>query len=188
MFGNSRKKLIKKTMTFSLSSSLEILSRTPFVIESLFKGLSDEWIFNNEGENTWSPFDIVGHLIHGEKTDWMYRLEIILDEDPDKRFKPFDRFAQFNDSKGKTINELLTEFKTLRKKNLDTLKSLNITSEMLNRTGVHPDFGKVTLHELLSTWVVHDLEHIAQIARVMAKQYKTEVGPWIEYLPILQNK
>jgi len=175
-------------MNFSISPSLKILSRTPHVLESLLKDLPDEWIYNNEGEDTWSPFDIVGHLIHGEKTDWMSRLEIILDQDPDKRFKPFDRFAQFEDSKGKSLDELLSQFKSLRQTNLERLNSLNITDKMLDYTGVHPDFGKVTLRELLSTWVVHDLGHIAQISRVMAKQYKAEVGPWIPYLPILNIK
>ena len=149
------------------------------------KNLSDEWLYSNEGENTWSPFDILGHLIHGEITDWMPRFEIIIDDDPDKRFKPFDRFAQFQDSKGKTVNDLLEDFKDLRKKNLEKLNSYNITSEMLNKEGIHPEFGEVTLLQLLSTWVVHDLEHIAQICRVMAKQYKAEVGPWKDYLPIL---
>jgi len=172
-------------MNFSVSSSLEILFHTPLVLEALLKDLSDEWIYGNEGENTWSPFDIVGHLIHGEKTDWMSRLEIILDGDPDKRFKPFDRFAQFEDSQGKSLEELLSQFKSLREINLEKLKSINITDKMLDYTGVHPDFGKVTLRELLSTWVVHDLGHISQISRVMAKQYKGEVGPWMEYLPVL---
>ena len=172
-------------MNFSLASSLEILSRTPRVLECLLKELSNEWVYYNEGDETWSPFDIVGHLIQGEKTDWMSRLEIILDNNPDKRFKPFDRFAQFEDNKEKSLDELLSQFKSLRESNLEKLKSLNITDKMLDYTGVHPDFGNVNLRELLSTWVVHDLGHIAQISRVMAKQYKGEVGPWMEYLPVL---
>ncbi|MEO6695063.1 MAG: DinB family protein [Ignavibacteria bacterium] len=172
-------------MNFSISSSIEILSRTPDVLETLLKGLSNEWIYYNEGDETWSPFDIVGHLIHGEKTDWMSRVDIILDQDPDKRFKPFDRFAQIKLSKEKSLDELLIQFKELRKENLNKLQSINITAEMLDYKGIHPTFGEVTLHELISTWVVHDLGHIAQISRVMSKQYKSNVGPWIEYLPVL---
>jgi hypothetical protein len=173
-------------MDFSLSQSLNILERTPSVIKALLANLTDEWIYRNEGENTWSPFDILGHLIHGEITDWIPRVEILIDEDPDKRFKPFDRFAQFEESRGKTINDLLEEFTVLREKNLKKLNSYNITTSLLIKEGIHPDFGIVTLEQLLSTWVVHDLEHIAQICRVMAKQYKGQVGPWTSYLPILR--
>ena len=172
-------------MTFSLKHSIEILERTPDVLESLLTGLSEEWTLTNEGENTWSAYDIVGHLIHGEHTDWMSRLQIIFSETGDKKFKPFDRFAQFEESKGKTLQQLLAEFKSLRKKNLEALKKYEINEQTLKRTGIHPDFGTVTLKELLSTWVVHDLNHLAQMARVMAKQYKTEVGPWVKYLPVL---
>lgn len=174
-------------MSFNLNKAIEILERSPHVLTSLLEGLSDEWINNNEGAETWSPFDIMGHLIHGEKTDWMVRTELILSNETDKEFTPFDRFAQFELSKGKTLSQLLEEFQNLRKDNLITLKSKNITIEDLNKTGVHPAFGDVTLKQLLSTWVAHDLGHIAQISRVMAKQYKDDVGPWRDYLPILDR-
>ena len=174
-------------MNFNLTNSIEILERTPQTLISLLSGINNEWIQNNEGEDTWSPFDVIGHLIHGEKPDWIARLEIILSVSETKTFAPFDRFAQFEESKGKTINELLTEFEQLRRQNLALLKSKNITLEDLQRTGIHPAFGTVTLQHLLATWVAHDLGHIAQICRVMAKQYKSEVGPWRAYLPILDK-
>lgn len=171
-------------MNFDLSESIEILTNTPSVLESLLRNLSDEWLYSNEGLDTWNPFDIVGHMVHCEKTDWMVRLKIILFEE-DKHFKPFDRFAQFSESKDKSINDLLLEFRTLREKNIAVLKGLELTCDMLGLKGIHPSFGDVTIRELLSTSVVHDLSHIAQISRVMAKQYKVETGPWVEYLPIL---
>ncbi|NET32932.1 MAG: DinB family protein [Cyanothece sp. SIO1E1] len=175
-------------MSFSLSKSIEVLERTPAVLESLLVGISDEWIHSNEGEHTWSPYQVIGHLIHGEKTDWIPRTKIILSNSPDKTFDPFDRFAQLNDPRNLSISELLDEFKTLRKQNLDELISLDIDDHTtLSKIGIHPEFGDVTLKELLSTWTVHDLGHIAQIARVMAKQYKSEVGPWIEYIRILRD-
>jgi len=174
-------------MDFKLDKAVEILERTPGVIEELLKGLSQEWIMNNEGSDTWSPYDILGHLIHGEKTDWIVRMEIIISDNNDKTFQPFDRFAQFEQSKGKTLQQLIDEFKELRNQNIAILNSKKITGSTLNKTGIHPAFGTVTLGQLLSTWVVHDLGHIAQIARVMAKQYKTEVGPWQAYLPILDS-
>lgn len=173
-------------MNFTLTKSLEILERTPDVLNSLLQNLSYDWTSNNEGGETWSAYDIVGHLIHGEKTDWIPRAEIILSGKPDKSFERFDRFAQFKESKGKSLTVLLDEFKRLRKKNLAYLRSKKLTDKNLEEKGVHPDFGEVTLSQLLSTWVVHDLNHIAQIARVMAKQYKEEVGPWIKYLGILK--
>ena len=172
-------------MEFNLNKSIEILEATPKSISTLLESLSDDWIYQNEGKDTWSPYDIIGHLIHGEKTDWMVRLHIILDQSEDLNFKPFDRFAQFENSKGKSLTQLLEEFKTLRESNLNLLRSLNITPAHLALTGIHPEFGNVTLEQLLSTWVVHDLRHLAQIARVMASQYKTEVGPWKAYLGIL---
>ena len=174
-------------MEFDLNKSIEILERTPHLLESLLSGLSDEWIKNNEGPETWSAYDIVGHLIYGEKTDWVPRMEIILSDKADKSFEPFDRFAQFTESKGKTLRQLLDEFKFIRKQNLDWLRSRNLTNADWELEGIHPAFGKVTLQQLLATWVVHDLNHISQICRVMARQYKTEVGPWIEYLGILKS-
>ena len=174
-------------MEFDVQKATEILSRTPNVLATLLNGLSNEWIYQNEGEETWSPFDVMGHLIHGEKTDWTQRMEIILSDGTSKEFAPFDRFAQFEESKGKTLSQLVEEFKSLRQENLKILHSKTIDTTTLSKKGVHPAFGEVSLKELLSTWVVHDLGHIAQISRVMAKQYKNEVGPWLEYLPVLQK-
>lgn len=173
-------------MKFSLFTSLEILERTPGVLNSMLQNISGDWTANNEGEGTWSVYDIIGHLIHGEKTDWIPRIEIILSYKTDKAFEPFDRFAQFENSKGKSLHELLDEFTILRKKNIEQLRSKNITDTDLIKTGVHPAFGNVTLTQLLSTWTVHDLNHISQICRVMAKQYKEEVGVWSAYLGILK--
>jgi len=171
-------------MKFELQHAFEILDRTPAILHSMLYDLPETWTEPNEGENTWSAYDIVGHLIHGEKTDWITRAEIILSSSDNKKFEPFDRFAQFADSKGKSLNQLLDEFKKLRQLNLEKFRTYQ--PDDLSKTGVHPAFGEVTLKELLATWVVHDLNHIAQISRVMAKQYKEEVGPWIEYLGILR--
>ncbi|MDT7831454.1 DinB family protein [Flavobacteriaceae bacterium S356] len=171
---------------FSIDKALEILEQTPKTLTSFLQNLSDEWIFSNEGDETWSPFDVIGHLIHGEKTDWIQRLNKVLSEN-DKHFDPFDRFAQFESSKGKSLQQLLSEFEVLRTKNLVYFKSLNISETDLQKTGIHPDFGQVTLQQLLATWVTHDLGHIAQVARVMAKQYTHEVGHWTAYISILQK-
>ena len=173
-------------MDFSIEKSIFVLEKTPLALYELLFDLPEEWVMFNEGGETWSPYDIVGHLIHGEGTDWTNRLEIILSDSTDKKFKPFDRFAQFNESKGKEIKTLLDEFKILRTKNIEILKSKNITEEHYEWIGIHPVFGKVTLKNLIATWVVHDLNHLAQIARVMAHQYRSEVGPWKEYLRILK--
>jgi len=173
-------------MKFNLPQAIEVLERTPIVLDTLLHGLSTEWTTNNEGGDTWSPYDVMGHLIHGEKTDWTQRMEIILSQGDNKTFASFDRFAQFEESKGKTLTQLLDEFKTAKQYNLAILKSKNLTGSDLTKTGTHPMFGTVTLEQLLATWVAHDLNHIAQISRVMAKQYKEEVGPWIEYLRILK--
>lgn len=173
-------------MEFELNRTIEILERTPLALEQLLSGLSEEWTANNEGPDTWSPFDIMGHLIHGEKTDWIPRLHICLQE-TQGTFTPFDRFAQFDESKGKTMADLLQEFKYLRATNLALLRAANVQLEDLDRKAAHPDLGEVTLRNLLSTWAVHDLGHIAQISRVMAKQYSDEVGPWKAYIPILSK-
>jgi len=172
-------------MEFKLDLALEILEQTPKVINELAGSVSPDWTDKNEGENTWSPYEIVGHLIHGEKTDWIPRIKIILSQKSDKRFKPFDRFAQINESKGKSMKQLVEEFTVIRKQNLGILRSLKIKDSDLNRKGLHPVFGEVNLRQLLSTWVVHDLGHIAQISRTMSTQYKSEVGPWIQYLGVL---
>ncbi len=169
-------------MKYQLEKSLEILERTPQVLKTLLAELSEEWLVNNEGINTWSPYDVIGHLIHGEKTDWIPRAKIILEQKEPITFSPFDRFAQFGESKGKTIKELLNEFEQLRLKNIHTLKSFPINGQTLGLTGKHPELGVVTLSQLLATWVTHDLVHIAQIARVMAKQYGEEIGPWRAYI------
>jgi len=173
-------------MNFSLSKSIEILERTPDVLITMLQNISPDWTSNNEGGETWSAYDIIGHLIHGEKTDWIPRMEIILSDKQDKKFELFDRFAQFEQSKGKSLIQLLDEFKSLRQKNIELLCSKKLTDKDLAEIGIHPAFGEITLCQLLSTWTVHDLNHIAQISRVMAKQYKTDVGPWVEYLRILQ--
>jgi hypothetical protein len=173
-------------MNFTIDKSIQILERTPDVLIALLDGLAGEWTSQNEGPDTWSAYDIVGHFIHGENTDWIPRTQIILSSNEDKSFESFDRFAQFENSKGKSLHELLVEFKTLRRKNLLILKSLMIDEENLNATGIHPEFGEVTLHQHLATWVVHDLNHIYQISRVMAKHYAADVGPWTEYLKILR--
>lgn len=174
-------------MNFTLEKAIQVLERTPEVLHTMLQNLSAEWTLSNEGEQTWSVYDIVGHLIQGEKTDWMPRVEIILSAQADKIFQPFDRFAQVQESKGKSLADLLDEFKQLRKANLELLLTKEFTDKTLEEKGIHPAFGEVTLSQLLSTWVVHDLNHIAQISRVMAKQYKAEVGPWIAYLRILQS-
>ncbi len=173
-------------MNFTLEKTIDILERTPNVLHAMLQNISADWTQNNEGPETWAVYDIIGHLIHGEKTDWIPRAEIILSENPDNSFEPYDRFAQFEESKGKLLMQLLDEFKILRTKNIEQLRSKKLTDKNLEEKGIHPVFGEVTLAQLLATWAVHDLNHIAQISRVMAKQYKTEVGPWIEYLKILQ--
>ncbi len=173
-------------MTFSLDKSLEILERTPAVLSALLSGLSDEWTMQNECGETWSPFDVVGHLIHGEQTDWIPRMKHILELGTSEPFESFDRFAQFEVSKGKTLEQLLEDFTRLRNENLRILKLTRLDEDALCKQGIHPALGAVTLKQLLSCWTVHDLGHIAQISRVMAKQYSLEVGPWKAYLGVLK--
>lgn len=173
-------------MEFDLNRALEVLEKTPSVMEAMLQGLSEQWTYKNEGEQTWSPFDVIGHLIHGEKTDWIPRMEIILAQQTGSEFEPFDRFAQFKNSEGKNLQQLLEEFKSLRKRNLEIVRAKNVTERHLQLKGKHPALGEVTLAQLLATWVAHDLNHVAQVARVMAKQYRNEVGPWFEYLGILK--
>jgi len=172
---------------FELQKSKEILAKTPSILVPMLTGLSEEWLMNNEGVNTWSPYDVVGHLISAEKTNWIPRIKIILSASDNKSFDPFDRFAQMKSKKEKTIEELLIEFRNLRENSLNILDDMNIQESDLSKIGVHPEFGEVNLKQQLSTWVVHDLGHISQITRVMAKQYKDDVGPWISYLSILRN-
>jgi uncharacterized damage-inducible protein DinB len=173
-------------MNFSIEKSIEILERTPHALHAMLQGLSTGWTTPNEGGETWSAFDIVGHLVYAEKANWVPRMDLILSGQPDKTFAPFDRLAQFEESKGKPLEELLNEFKTLRQKNIAYLHSKNLTDTDLAQQGIHPSFGEVTLAQLLATWTVHDLSHTAQISRVMAKQYKEAVGPWVEFLRILK--
>lgn len=172
---------------FDMSEALAILQRTPATIDAMLRGLPDGWIGANEGGETWSPFDVVGHLIHGERADWMERAGIILEHGESRPFKKFDRLAQFRDSQGRTLGSLLDEFAELRAKNLRDLQDLHLTDADLDRRGRHPELGTVTLRQLLATWVAHDLDHITQIARVLARQYTEEVGPWRAYLRVISG-
>jgi len=177
-----------RAVSFELTAAREVLARTPATLDALLRGLPDAWARVNEGPDTWSAYDVVGHLVHGERTDWIPRARIILEHGAARAFEPFDRFAQFRESAGKSLEALLDEFGALRRENLATLEALRIGPEAFAREGRHPDFGVVTMGQLLATWVVHDLGHIAQIARVMAKRYAGEVGPWAEYLPVLHSR
>ncbi len=172
-------------MKFQIEQAVEILRQTPEVLNSLLGNLSDDWTEKEDSEN-WNPFDIVGHFIHGEETDWIPRAEIILAQGENRTFMPFDRFAQFEKSKGKSLSELLETFAGLRKENIEKLQKMNLTSEQLKLKGIHPELGEVNLEQLLSTWVVHDLTHLRQIVIVLAKKYSENVGVWKEYLSILQ--
>ncbi len=172
-------------MEFSLSRSIQSLSSTPAVLEQLFAGLDDDWAHMNEGPETFSPFDVVGHLIDGEETDWIPRARIILSDSESKAFEPYDRFRHYDRNRGKDIQTLLQEFSRLRSANLAELKEWQLTETDLQKEGVHPEFGAVTLQALISAWVVHDLGHISQIVRIASKQLGNEVGPWKKYLTIL---
>lgn len=174
-------------MEFQIDDAKEILRRTPTTLNSLLRHLPQEWVISNEGAESWSPFDILGHLIHGEEFDWIPRARIILDYGEKRAFEPFDRFAMFEKSRGKSLGDLLDRFEWLRGESLKELEGLNLTTEMLGKRGMHPELGIVTLGQLLSTWVVHDLGHIGQIVRVMAKQYSEAVGAWQVYLPVLSR-
>lgn len=174
-------------MNFDLPTGIAVLERTPRTLRSMLDGLPSAWIDATEGPDTWSPYIIVGHLIHGERTDWIARAKIILAQGADRRFTPYDRFAQFRESEGKSLGDLLEEFARLREENLATLTGWRLTDRELALEGEHPDFGAVTLRQLLVTWVAHDLGHIAQTARVMAKQYREAVGPWRAYLPVMDR-
>jgi hypothetical protein len=173
-------------MEFELDKAVALLERTPEVLKVLLKNLPDDFARANEGGDSWSPFDVLGHLIYGEQTDWMVRTEIVLSEGV-KKFEPFDRFAQFERSKGKTLEQLLAAFEQLRSANLNRLRSKQLGPDDLGKKAEHPELGEISLSQLLSAWVVHDLGHITQISRVIAKQYTNEVGPWIKYLTILQR-
>lgn len=172
-------------MQFRFDEALPVLERTPAVLHHLLAGIPGVWIDATEGPDTWSPYDVVGHLIHGERTDWVPRAEHILRHGDAVPFPPFDREAMFRDSAGRTLGELLDTFARLRAENLERLAALALTEADLGRRGRHPEFGPVTLGQHLATWVAHDLGHIGQIVRVMAKQYSEAVGPWRAYLSIL---
>ncbi len=172
---------------FRMDEGRAVLSRTPTVLDTLLRGLPDGWIAAHEGGETWSPFDVLGHLVHGEKTDWMPRVRLIVEYGDTRAFDTFDRFAQFRESDGRTLDQLLDEFAALRSESLRQLDTLALTQDDLDRVGRHPQLGEVRLRNLLATWVAHDLDHIVQISRVMAKQYTDEVGPWSAYLRIVQR-
>jgi hypothetical protein len=174
-------------MEFDLGRSIEVLSRTPATLRALLDGVDDAWTRGTEGPETFSPFDVVGHLIDGEETDWMSRARIILAQGPSTRFEPYDRFRHRSRNVGRSLATLLAEFATLRARNLDLLRSWKLTAAQLDLPGQHPSLGAVTLRQLLATWVVHDLGHVAQTARVMAKQYTGQVGPWTPFLPVLTD-
>jgi hypothetical protein len=172
---------------FDLTTGIAVLERTPRSLRALLSGLAPAWLDGTEGPDTWSPYVIMGHLLHGERTDWIPRAEIILTHGRARTFTPFDRFAQFRESKGKSLAQLLDEFESVRAENLRTLTGWHLTDAQLDLQGEHPDLGTVTLRQLLATWVAHDLGHVAQTARVMAKQYREAVGPWRAYLPVLDR-
>lgn len=170
----------------NLAMTLALLARTPATLDTLLRDLPDAWTFRNEGEGTWSAYETVGHLIHGERTDWLPRTRIILEHGETRPFDPFDRWGHVKEVEGKTLGQLLDEFSSLRNANLDELRKLNLTSSDMERRGTHPEFGAITLSQLLATWAAHDLTHLHQITRVMAHQYRTEVGPWTQYLGVMQ--
>src|SRR5215510_2546559 len=169
-----------------LEECLSILSRTPATLNALLRDLPESWTEVTEGPGTWSPYVVIGHLIHGEKTDWIPRLNIILEHGPGRPFDKFDREAQFRDSQGKTLTTLLDEFTGLRQQNLASLRALNLQPTELNRNGTHPELGPVTVRQLLATWTAHDLAHLVQVNRVMARRYKEDVGPWAEFLSVMK--
>jgi hypothetical protein len=173
---------------FVLDEAMAILSRTPATLDALLRGLPEPWITANEGGSTWSAFDVVGHLIHGEETDWMARAKIILEHGAARPFDKFDRLAQFGLSKGVTLDTLLDEFAAFRTRNLDELRALRLSDADLDRPGRHPELGPVTLRQLLATWMAHDLDHVMQISRVLARQYSDEVGPWRAYLRVISGQ
>jgi hypothetical protein len=173
-------------MEFNLVDGTRILRRTPSVVRTLLDDLPEEWARATEGPGTWSPFDVIGHLIHGERTDWIPRVEHILTHGEGRPFDPFDREAMFSASAGNSLDELLDTFDRLRRESLGRLQGLALTSADLERRGRHPALGPVTLGQHLATWVAHDLSHINQIVRVLALQYGDAVGPWRAYLSVLR--
>jgi DinB superfamily len=173
-------------ISFELEDAITIISKTPTVVRELVSGLNEEWLHATEGPDTWSAHDIVAHYIYGEQTDWIPRIQIILSDKEEKTFTPFDRNGHFAVGKGRSIESLLNQFEQLRKENIQILLASDISSEDLEKTGIHPAFGPVTLRQLLAAWAVHDMTHIHQISRVIAKQYLVEVGPWKEFMGVLK--
>lgn len=172
---------------FDLHEALAVLTRTPAALDALLRDLPEAWTTATEGPDTWSPYDIVGHLIHGEHADWIPRAQRILQDGETRAFEPFDRFAQFEASRGKSLPQLLDEFATARASSLSALESLRLTDADLDRRGRHPDFGAVTLRQLLATWVAHDLDHLMQVTRVLGRRYAEDVGPWRAYLRVARD-
>jgi hypothetical protein len=172
---------------FSLSDAVAILERTPGTLKALLAELPATWVEATEGDGTWSPYDVVGHLVHGERADWIPRARHILAGDA-RPFEPFDRNAQFSESVGKGLDELLALFAELRRRNVAAVVAMNLTDRDFDRRGLHPELGEVTLAQLLATWVVHDLDHITQVARTMAKVYGEATGPWSAYLSVLRDR
>ena len=179
--------IVMKNQRLKLDDCVAILERTPASLAALLDGLPGTWISATEGDDTWSPYDVIGHLIHGEQTDWIPRVKIILTHGETRAFEKFDRLAQFTASSGRTLPDLLDEFAKLREENLRELRSLGLTDADLARKGRHPELGVVTLRQLLATWVAHDLDHVVQISRVLARQYSDEVGPWRAYLRVISG-
>jgi hypothetical protein len=177
----------EEAVEFDLDLSLEVLERTPATLRALLQGVSAPWAGGTEGPDTFSPFDVVGHLIDGEETDWIPRARLILAQGPNRRFEPFDRLRHRARNASRGLDSLIAEFATLRAGNVGVLRCWHLTDAQLDLTGEHPSLGPVTLRQLLATWVVHDLEHLAQVARVMAKHYRHEVGPWTPFLPVLTD-
>ncbi|MCK6258931.1 DinB family protein [Fictibacillus sp. KIGAM418] len=174
-------------MNFSMTEAIEILERTPQSLAYFLSDLSPGWLQCHEGEGTWNADEVIDHLIEGEKVNWIPRLEMILGDGESKPFPPFDRYAHLNDETETPIEQKLAEFKTIREQNITQLRKLIQDESLLESKGIHPAFGPVKARELISTWVVHDLTHIAQIVRVMAERYRADVGPWVEYLGILKK-
>ena len=172
-------------MNFDLGLAIDLLERTPRILRTTLQGLPSQWVTCNDGEGTWSAFDVLGHLIHGERTDWIPRARIILEHGEARSFEPFDRNAQFEESRGKSVDELLVTFEALRGESIASLRSMNLMADDLQRTGKHPEFGRVGLAQLLATWVAHDQGHLVQIHRTLARQYHDAVGPWKAYLSVM---
>ena len=181
-------KLASPQSTFALVDAVALLMRTPTTLDALLRGLPAWWTSANEGQNTWSAFDVVGHLIHGEETDWLPRVKIILDHGENRPFEKFNREAQFEASQSQTLDARLDQFAALRRENLRALAELRLSDADLDRTGRHPAFGVVTMRQLLATWAAHDLDHLMQISRVLGRQYGADVGPWRAYLRVISGQ